>query len=54
MAARIRDRNASTETAGMDLEFPIYYSAMSPFPEHLPEGPQRKAQHTPSTDKPKG
>lgn len=36
----------------MDLEFPIYYDALSPFPEHLPEGPQRKAQHTPPTDEP--
>lgn len=54
MAARTNYKECSHETAGMHLAFPIHHSAMSPFPEYLPEGPQRKAQHTPPTEKHKG
>lgn len=44
----------ATETVGVDLEFPVYCDDKSPFPEHLPRGPQRKAWPTPSTAKPVG
>lgn len=54
MAARINYKGCFHETTGVHLEFPICYGGMSPFPEHLPEGPQRKAQHAPSTEKRKG